>query len=74
MTTLEVRKTDKMQVGGELVRGHDELKRSFPGITLPLLILHGTEDNATDGVGQSLASSSWKRGSARTASRSSSCS
>ena len=28
-------------------RGHDRLHDEYPTITLPLLILHGTEDHAT---------------------------
>ena len=35
------------QVLAELVRADDRLKREFPLITLPVLILHGTADKAT---------------------------
>jgi alpha-beta hydrolase superfamily lysophospholipase len=31
----------------EMVRADERLKREFPRITLPVLILHGTEDRAT---------------------------
>ena len=30
-----------------MVRGNDRLKRDFPRLTLPVLILHGTADKAT---------------------------
>jgi alpha-beta hydrolase superfamily lysophospholipase len=35
------------QTVGELVRADDRLKREFPRITLPVLILHGSDDQAT---------------------------
>jgi acylglycerol lipase len=35
------------QTVAEMVRGDERLKREFPLITLPVLILHGTEDHAT---------------------------
>jgi len=35
----------------ELIRGHDRLNTSFPRITLPVLILHGTADKATKAHG-----------------------
>jgi acylglycerol lipase len=35
------------QTVGEMVRADERLKKEFPLITLPLLILHGTEDKAT---------------------------
>ena len=34
------------QTVAELVRADERLRREFPAITLPLLILHGTEDHA----------------------------
>jgi len=34
-----------------MVRADEALERSFPNITLPLLILHGTEDKATKPAG-----------------------
>jgi len=35
------------QTVAEMVRADDRLKKDFPHITLPVLILHGTADNAT---------------------------
>lgn len=35
------------QMAAELARADDRLKREFPHITLPVLILHGTADKAT---------------------------
>lgn len=37
-----------------MVRGNDRLKRDFPKITLPVLILHGTRDQATKPSGSRL--------------------
>ncbi len=39
--------TQPSQTVAELVRADERLKREFPHITLPVLILHGTEDKAT---------------------------
>ncbi len=38
----------------ELVRADERLKREFPSITLPILILHGTEDKVTKPAGSQL--------------------
>ena len=38
----------------EMVRADERLKREFPQLTLPLLILHGTHDNATKPSGSEL--------------------
>jgi alpha-beta hydrolase superfamily lysophospholipase len=35
------------QTAGELVRADERLKKEFPLITLPVLIVHGTQDKAT---------------------------
>jgi alpha-beta hydrolase superfamily lysophospholipase len=35
------------QTVAEMVRADERLKREFPRVTLPVLILHGTEDHAT---------------------------
>lgn len=37
-----------------LLRATDRMRREFPGITLPVLILHGTEDKATKPEGSKL--------------------
>jgi alpha-beta hydrolase superfamily lysophospholipase len=39
--------TQPTQTVAEMVRADERLKKEFPAITLPLLILHGTEDKAT---------------------------
>lgn len=40
--------------GAELARADDKLKREFPLITLPLLIMHGTADKVTKASGSQL--------------------
>ncbi|MEP6620118.1 MAG: lysophospholipase [bacterium] len=42
------------QTVAEMVRADERLKREFPQITLPVLILHGTEDKATKPSGSQL--------------------
>ena len=42
------------QTVAEMVRADERLKREFPRITLPLLILHGTADKATKPSGSQL--------------------
>jgi len=44
----EVQPTQTM---AEMARADDRLKREFERITLPLLVLHGTEDKATKPAG-----------------------
>jgi acylglycerol lipase len=38
----------------ELVRADERLKREFPLITLPVLIIHGTEDHAVKASGSQM--------------------
>ena len=42
------------QTVAELVRADERLKREFPPITLPVLILHGTADKVTKPSGSQL--------------------
>jgi alpha-beta hydrolase superfamily lysophospholipase len=42
------------QTVAEMVRADERLKREFPSITLPVFILHGTEDKATKPSGSQL--------------------
>jgi acylglycerol lipase len=44
---LIAHETQPTQTVAAMVRADDRLKREFPKITLPLLILHGTKDKAT---------------------------
>jgi alpha-beta hydrolase superfamily lysophospholipase len=44
---LIAHETQPTQTVAELARADDKLKKSFPSMTLPLLILHGTADKAT---------------------------
>lgn len=46
--------TQPTQTVAEMVRADERLKQDFPKITLPLLILHGTEDKATRPSGSQL--------------------
>ena len=42
------------QTVADMVRADERLKKEFPLITLPVLILHGTEDKATTPSGSQL--------------------
>jgi len=44
---LIAHETQPTQTLAEMVRADERLEREFPGFTLPLLILHGTNDKAT---------------------------
>ncbi len=45
--TLIAHETQPTQTLAEMVRADERLEKEFPGVTLPLLILHGTQDKAT---------------------------
>jgi acylglycerol lipase len=51
---LIAHETQPTQILAEMVRADERLKREFPLITLPLLILHGTLDKATKPSGSQL--------------------
>lgn len=51
---LIAHETQPTQTLAELVRADEMLKTSFPAMTLPLLILHGTADRATKPSGSQL--------------------
>ena len=51
---LIAHETQPTQTLAELVRADERLKASFPSMTLPLLILHGTADKATRPSGSQL--------------------
>jgi alpha-beta hydrolase superfamily lysophospholipase len=51
---LIAHETQPTQTLAEMVRADDRLKKEFPLITLPLLILHGTLDKATRPSGSQL--------------------
>ncbi len=51
---LIAHETQPTQTLAELARTDDKLKQSFPTITLPVLILHGTADTATKPSGSQL--------------------
>ena len=51
---LIAHETQPTQTLAEMVRADERLKREFPLITLPLLILHGTLDKATKPSGSQL--------------------
>lgn len=51
---LIAHETQPTQTLAEMVRADERLKREFPLITLPLLILHGTADKATKPSGSQL--------------------
>lgn len=51
---LIAHETQPTQTLAEMVRADERLKAEFPRITLPLLILHGTEDKATRPSGSQL--------------------
>ena len=44
---LIAHETQPTKTLAEMVRADERLRRSFPSITLPVLILHGTADQAT---------------------------
>jgi alpha-beta hydrolase superfamily lysophospholipase len=44
---LIAHETQPMQTLAEMVRADERLKKEFPRITIPVLILHGTHDKAT---------------------------
>jgi alpha-beta hydrolase superfamily lysophospholipase len=44
---LTLNETQPAKTVAALVRANDRLRREFPKITLPVLIMHGTEDKAT---------------------------
>src|SRR6202008_3320399 len=44
---LIAHETQPTKTLAEMVRGDERLKKEFPLITLPVLILHGTDDKAT---------------------------
>ena len=48
---LIAHETQPTQTLAAMVRADEQLARSFPRFTLPLLILHGTEDKATKPAG-----------------------
>jgi acylglycerol lipase len=48
---LIAHETQPTQTLAEMVRADEQLKNEFPLITLPLLILHGTDDKATNPSG-----------------------
>ena len=48
---LIAHETQPTQTVAELVRADEQLKRDFPRITLPVLILHGTADKAAKASG-----------------------
>jgi acylglycerol lipase len=51
---LIAHETQPTQTVAEMVRADERLKKEFPRITLPLLILHGTLDKATKPSGSQL--------------------
>ena len=51
---LIAHETQPTQTLAEMVRADERLKREFPLITLPLLILHGTKDKSTKPSGSQL--------------------
>lgn len=51
---LIAHETQPTRTVAEMVRADERLKREFPRITLPILILHGTVDNATRPSGSQL--------------------
>ena len=51
---LIAHETQPTQTVAEMVRSDERLKREFPLITLPVLILHGTLDKATRPSGSQL--------------------
>jgi alpha-beta hydrolase superfamily lysophospholipase len=51
---LIAHETQPTKTVAEMVRADEKLKQSFAGITLPLLILHGTADRATKPSGSQL--------------------
>ena len=51
---LIAHETQPTQTLAELVRADEALKKAFPSMTLPLLILHGTADKATKPAGSQL--------------------
>ena len=48
---LIAHETQPTQTVAELVRADERLKKDFPSLTLPLLILHGTADKAAKPAG-----------------------
>ncbi len=51
---LIAHETQPTKTVAEMVRADEKLKQSFAGITLPLLIMHGTADRATKPSGSQL--------------------
>ena len=51
---LIAHETQPTQTVAEMVRADERLKKEFPLITLPVLILHGTADKATKPSGSQL--------------------
>ena len=51
---LIANETQPTKTVAEMVRADERLKKEFPLITLPLLILHGTADKATKPSGSKL--------------------
>ena len=51
---LIAHETQPTHTVAEMVRGDERIKKEFPNITLPLLILHGTADKATKYQGSQL--------------------
>jgi alpha-beta hydrolase superfamily lysophospholipase len=51
---LIAHETQPTQALAELVRADEKLKKAFPSMTLPLLIMHGTADKATRPSGSQL--------------------
>ena len=51
---LIAHETQPTQTVAEMVRADERLKKEFPRITLPVLILHGTADKATKPSGSQL--------------------
>ena len=51
---LIAHETQPTQTVAEMVRADERLKKEFPSITIPLLVLHGTLDKATKPSGSQL--------------------
>ena len=51
---LIMAEAERAQTIAELVRADERLEREFPSLTLPLLILHGTADEAANPAGSQL--------------------
>jgi alpha-beta hydrolase superfamily lysophospholipase len=51
---LIAHETQPSQTMAEMVRADERIRKAFPNITLPLLILHGTDDKATKYQGSQL--------------------